>query len=38
MGNGKMEIRSFTISFSKVKAKKREDYEKILTQEAEGKN
>ncbi|KAK2559009.1 hypothetical protein P5673_018637 [Acropora cervicornis] len=31
----KMEIRSFTISFAKVKAKKREDYEKILTQEAE---
>ena len=30
-----MEIRSFTISFAKVKAKKREDYEKILTQEAE---
>ena len=31
----KMEIRSFTISFAKTKAKKRKDYEKILTQEAE---
>ena len=31
----KIEIRSFSISFAKVKAKKREDYGKILTQEAE---
>ena len=31
----KMEIRSFTISFAKMKAKKRKDHEKILTQEAE---
>ena len=31
----KMEIRSFTISFAKIKAKKRKDHEKILTQEAE---
>ena len=30
-----MEIRSFTISFAKMKAKKRKDHEKILTQEAE---
>ena len=30
-----MEIRSFTISFAKIKAKKRKDHEKILTQEAE---
>ena len=31
----KMEIRSFTISFAKIKAKKRKDHEKILIQEAE---
>ena len=31
----KMEIRSFTISFTKIKAKKRKDHEKTLTQEAE---
>ena len=30
-----MEIRSFRISFAKVKAKRCEDYGKILTQEAE---
>ena len=31
----KMEIRSFTISFANMKAKKCKDLEKILTQEAE---
>ena len=31
----KMEIRSFTISFARMKAKKRKDHEKILTKEAE---
>ena len=31
----KMEIRSFTISFAKMKAKKRKDHERILTQETE---
>ena len=31
----KMEIRSFTISFAKMKAKKRKDHEKILAEEAE---
>lgn len=31
----KMEIRSFTIIYAKAKTKKRKDYEKILTQEAE---
>ena len=30
-----MEIRSFTIGFAKMKAKKRKDHENILTQEAE---
>ena len=31
----KLELKSFTISFAKIKAKKRKDHEKILTQEAE---